>query len=120
MNLDAFDLIREWERDGFKLLLYDTNQTDRYGKSVLAYRLFGNGSLIFAGADFHASPMHAIDSEATLCGLLAFLSLRPGDTDADYFASYTPDQLVWAKSSRAEELACIVSDLEDAMRGLTL
>ena len=76
---------------------------DRYGKSVLAYRFFHRGRLLFAGADFHCSPLHAVDADATVAGVLAFLSLKPGDTDPEYFEGYTPGRRArtWPCTSRS-------------------
>jgi hypothetical protein len=73
------------------------------GKCIIGYRLsigksvnaIGNPAcldVIFEGEDFHCSPLHAIDSDETVRTLMTFLTLRPGDTDADYFADYTPEQ----------------------------
>lgn len=115
MLSDTFDLIRTWECEGFKLELYDTYQT-RYGKSILAYRFFdhANGvNLVFEGADYGCSPLHAIDSDAALADLLGFLSLRPGDTDSEWFESYTPAQLEWCQSGRAEWLQVLQTELEE-------
>jgi hypothetical protein len=87
--------------------LFDTLTTDRHGKSVLAYRFFHRGRLAFAGADFHGSPLHAVEAGA----VLAFLPLRPGDTDPDYFDDYTPEQLAFARAE-GENLVLYVEDLE--------
>jgi hypothetical protein len=51
--------------------------------------------------------MHADDSDATIASLMTFLTLRPGDTDAEYFESYTPAQLDYC-SHHAEALNCEV------------
>ena len=91
--------------------MFDTLCVDRYGKSVLAYRFFHRGRLLFAGADFHCSPLHAVDEDATVAGVLAFLSLKPGGTDPDYFDSYTPEQLAFARAE-GENLSLYVDDLE--------
>jgi hypothetical protein len=99
------------ELEGYRLELYDTLTTDRYGKSVLAYRFFHRGRLLFAGADFHGSPLHAVDADATVAGLLAFLSLKPGDTDPEYFEDYTPEQLAFARAE-GENLSLYVEELE--------
>jgi hypothetical protein len=102
-------LIRVWRRDGFVLKLYDLQRPHRGGpQHALAYKLFDNGRLIFKGEDYGCSPLHAIDSIECVCGLLSFLSLRPGDTDAEYFANYTPEQLAWCQSGRAEDLSLYV------------
>lgn len=112
--------IKVWRRDGFSLRLFDTFTTDYLGKSRLAYELRDSQfsdhprEPIFQGDDFCASPMHAIDSLDTVAGLLAFLSLRPGDTDSEYFDSYTPRQLTWC-AERAEYLSCLQCELEERL-----
>jgi hypothetical protein len=100
--------IRTWEQAGFRVELFDT-----YGKSALGYEFYDNGALIFEGEDFHASPLHAIDGDETVGGLLAFLSLRSGDTDPEWFEGYTPEQMAWVESGRAEELGYLQSELEE-------
>lgn len=56
--------------------------------------------------------MHADDSRETVAGLLHFLALRPGDTDRDYFDSYTPAQLEWC-DAHGEELAMLAMEMEE-------
>jgi hypothetical protein len=60
--------------------------------------------------------MHADDSLATVAACLSFMSLRPGDTDREYFKDYTPDQMAWCQSGRAEELGCLVAMMEEKAR----
>ena len=110
--------IRTWFVEGeFRLDIWDTGRT-RNGKSLLRYALFdyqqpiGKG-MIFEGEDFCPSPLHAIDSDRTVGALLGFLSLRPGDTDPEYFQDYTADQLEWANSNRPEELSMYAYTLEN-------
>ena len=94
---------------GHVLRTWDTGRT-RNGRTCIGYELSGpTGERIFRGTDFRPSPMHADDSDATLRGLLSFLTLRPGDTDAEYFADYTPAQHAFAASD-AELLHFIYSD----------
>jgi hypothetical protein len=59
-----------------------------------------DGWIIFEGEDFAGSPMDADDSDETVAALLTFLTLRRGDTDAEYFESYTPEQLAWQGIAR--------------------
>jgi hypothetical protein len=108
---DGYDHVRTWEAEDYRLELFETLAVNRYGKAVLAYRFFHRGRLIFEGADFHCSPLHAVDADATVAALLHFMSLRPGDTDAEYFESYTPEQLAFARAE-GENLALYVEELE--------
>ena len=94
----------------FRLVTYDTGRTDSMGKSVLAYEFYEGRTLIFKGEDFHCSPCHAIDSDEACGALMTFLTLRPGDTDAEYFTDYTAAQLAFANSSAAQLLAFAYSD----------
>ena len=83
--------------NGHTLTTWDVHETDRYGKSVLGYELSTpDGTVVFAGEDFYCSPCYAIDSDDCLRSILGFLTLRPGDTDDEYFEKYTPEQLAWA------------------------
>lgn len=106
----------------FALRLYDTHKSDSRGCSVLGYefaeiRADGTEDVIFADPTgrerFAGSPMHADDSDATLCALLGFITLRPGDTDADYFAGYTDRQRDWTDDDACEALSCDVACWED-------
>lgn len=80
----------------FALYTWTTGKTDNRGQSEIAYRLTmrenGRTCVVFDGADFYGSPMHADDADATIAALLMFLCLRPGDTDADFFADYNATQ----------------------------
>jgi hypothetical protein len=111
---DSYDLIRTWEDPdghGFRLELYDTYQSDRRGGTMLAYRFYVGKLLVFEGDDYSPSPMHSIDGDESVAGLLAFLSLKPGDTDAGYFARYTRDQM-WFAKKWGETLSLYVEELE--------
>jgi hypothetical protein len=115
----SMEIIRQVEmqplRDGavYRLTLWDTGRQDWRGQSKLGYRFERcgddadggvDGWIIFEGEDFAGSPMHADDSDETLAALLGFLTLRKGDTDAEYFENYTETQLAWAQSYDAEVL----------------
>lgn len=101
---------RKGQGPTFTLRMWDTGFTQRSGfaASIIAYKLVqhenGQSTVIFDAADFGSSPMHAIDSDNTVAGLLTFLTLRPGDTDADYFADYTDVQREYCEQ-HAETLA---------------
>lgn len=75
----------------FRLIVWDTGLTDRYGKHRLAYELSmhqGRKTVLFKGHDFYASPLRAIDSDATMCAIMDFLTIKPG-------GNYTPEQLAF-------------------------
>jgi hypothetical protein len=106
------EFLREWKEGDFRLLLWDTNRTDQYHKSILAYEFYHKGRLIFSGADVHCSPMHSIDGDESVAALLHFLCLRPGDTDRDYFKDYSVQQMAFAEGY-GEELSYIVMEMEE-------
>lgn len=82
---------------GYLLLVWDTHQLI-YNKNRLGYRLHHpDGHVLFEAEDYGCAPGDAIDSDASLRGLLCFLTLKPGDTDDEYFAHYSEEQLRWAQ-----------------------
>lgn len=58
---------------------------------------------LYIGAPGHWS----IDGKETKRAVLGCLAMKPGDTDRDYFDSYSPEQLAWAEEY-GEELSMIV------------
>jgi hypothetical protein len=63
------------------------------------------GKVIFArGATWCATPgcVDGIEARELVMSLLA---MRPGDTDEEYFAGYTPEQLEWVERN-GESLGC--------------
>jgi|WetSurMetagenome_2_1015567.scaffolds.fasta_scaffold423091_1 hypothetical protein len=102
-----------WHADQFELFVFHTYER-RDGKWRLAYVLLDAGRVIFAGDDFF-SP-NDLDARWNVVQLLGFLSLQEGDTDPEYFASYTPEQIAW-RDERAAELSLWVAFLEDEIAG---
>lgn len=90
----------------FDLLTWDTPNRFSTGQWKIGYALLETGSddPIFFGEDNGVAPAHPVDSDDALRGVLAFLTLRPGDTDAEYFAEYTERQHSFA-SAHAETLS---------------
>jgi hypothetical protein len=90
----------------FTLTMWDGIGYDSMGKNRIRYELArsqgGKRSVVFSGSDF-ATP-DCTDSDATVAALLGFLTLKPGDTDAEYFAEYTEGQHDFA-SCHAEAVA---------------
>lgn len=112
-DLSSKDVIRRVRFEGYELVLWDTGRTDEYHKSILGYRLtHPAGWAVFEGEDYCCSPMIAIDSDASIRSLLTFLTLRPGDTDSEYFERYTVYQRAWAENE-AEALQLWAMDPEE-------
>jgi hypothetical protein len=109
------ELLKTWRYDGFSLRVYHTGRFASRGTSLLAYRFRDKGKLIFDGSEYSPSPMDSDDGMETVYGILSFLSLRPGDTDREYFDKYTPEQLAWCESGRAEYLSLIVNEREEKL-----
>jgi len=108
--------------NGYHLATWDLHRRGgEYNKEMLGYRFWyaagpasGNYErTIFEGDDFGCSPVQAIDSDEVLRGILGFLTLRPGDTDEEWFERYTSEQMAFAESADAEMLQLYTSD-EDA------
>lgn len=99
------EFLRAVDRDGWRLRLWDLNRSDSDGKAVLGYAFGRIGEApVFEGTDFHCSPLHAVDADETVRAVMTFLTLRPGDTDAEYFDGYSAEQLEFA-DVHAEQLA---------------
>lgn len=99
----------------FQLQLFDVGARTRHGKWNVGYSFGettdGGFRLLFEGEDF-ATP-RAIDSDVCVCALMGFLTLRPGDTDAEYFATYTAAQHEWTREYACEVLSGDVSHWEE-------
>jgi hypothetical protein len=87
-TLKLFYLGRCDNRLGYRLTQRDANKT----------------TVLFEGEDFRCSSMHAQDSDECVKSLMGFLTLRPGDTDAEYFNKHTEAQLAYC-AEHAETLA---------------
>lgn len=94
----------------FTLTTWATHRRDWRGQVGVGYRFVQidgrKRTIIFEGAgDFFCSPMYAIDSNEAIASLLGFLTLRPGDTDSEYFERDTEVQQRYRRE-HAETLAC--------------
>lgn len=80
-------------------MFYTGQMLDPYHERV-AYELCGpDGETIFEGDDYGPGQGAggSSDDDESVEGLLSFLALRPGDTDPEWFESYTPEQLAFAE-----------------------
>jgi len=107
--------IRIWEGDGFRVEVWDTHQDKEPNHWQLAYRFYDCGKLIFEGTDFGCPKHQAVDSDWAVTELLCWMSLRPGDTDSEYFDRYTEAQMEWCRADRCEWLSCYANDLRDML-----
>ena len=101
-----FTPYRKGQGPRYTLRLYDLNRTRPDGKYALGYKLTEHNRVshvVFEGEDFGCSPLHAIDSNETVRGIMGFLTLRLGDTDREYFIGYTPAQIEF-RDQHAEAL----------------
>lgn len=83
-------------------------------KERIGYRFYTGDTLIFEGVDFFTPLGMSRDMRRVAGELLCFLTLREGDTDAEYFDDYTPAQLAW-RDYYAEDLSAEVSAQMDGM-----
>jgi hypothetical protein len=99
-------ILRDVALDGYRLTTWETGRRCSTGQNLIGFAFYEPGATVplFLGEDYGCSPMDCIDSDACLRGLLGFLTLRPGDTDSEYFEKYTPEQLAWC-IAEAEALA---------------
>ncbi|WP_084965911.1 hypothetical protein [Thermoactinospora rubra] len=105
-------LLAAWPIDNdHQLELWPAGRTDD-GRIRWRYRLSRKNRTIFAGSEI-ASAVGAVLTSAELIRaartVLSFLTLREGDTDAEYFASYTRAQIAW-RDEFAEELSLYAMD----------
>lgn len=128
-----------WEQDGFRLILTrlpdDEAQDDRAWYRLQLYdfdytrsdgepstqpmfvwdrangRVMGSPFMIVSGVNDTPHRMR----KWLIINAIGFLSLQRGDTDHDYFDEYTPEQLAWTKSGRAEYLASLGYSLEESI-----
>lgn len=107
-NINPEQVLRVVNIDGYKLVLWDTYRSDSHYK--LGYKFVDkNGQTLFQGEDYGLPRGIAIDSDESVSGLLNFLTLKPGDTDAEYFKDYTARQMEFAENE-AEELRIYCDD----------
>lgn len=99
------DHLGTWTQDfsdvSCRLDLWDTGRTGEFGKSELRYALafvpipetdFSRKVVIIEGEDFHPSPLHAIDSDATAAALVSFMAYYGETSDEEATADLTESQ----------------------------
>lgn len=106
-------LLAAWPIDEDHLLeIWPAGHRD--GRIQWYYRLSRKRRTIFAASDIRSATGTVLSTQELVKAarsVLAFLTLRPGDVDAEYFDAYTSTQLAW-RDRYAEELTAFT--LEDA------
>lgn len=108
-----------WDRGSLTLITWDTYRHDRShwsGTRCGWALLSGRGKRQFVlnqGDSYGPASGQSLDSDAAVWGLLSFLVLQPGDTDADYFCDHSQDFKDWAMSDQRDRLAMLVDNYEN-------
>jgi hypothetical protein len=105
----------------FAVTMLDTGRTDHRGATIVRTRVrcikagdgFSAGQIVFDHEEIALSPCDASDSDAAFGSVLGWLSLKPGDTDADFFEDYSDPQIEFAESF-GEHLSLEAVELEGA------
>lgn len=100
----------KWEKDGFRIELKPNGYNDC--RTMWTYWLFDGDWLMFYGEEF-STPNH-IDGNRVVAELIGFLTLKPGDTDDEYFNDYMECQMDWCLGDRCEELKMIGMEMEES------
>lgn len=95
------------------LWTWDTGRRFGTGQCRVGRRFIVAGEIIFEDEECGVAPSDPVDSDDALVGILSWCCLKPGDTDADFFEEYTPEQLAWAESDACEELGLFVYEWEN-------
>ncbi|MFG1879302.1 hypothetical protein ACGFIV_31115 [Sphaerisporangium sp. NPDC049003] len=92
--------------DAHKLELWPSGRTHD-NRLQWYYRLSRRSRTIFAASDINSAVGARLTADELVRAartVLAFLTLQPGGTDAEYFDGYTKTQLAW-RDAYAEELS---------------
>ncbi|MDA2809912.1 hypothetical protein O4J56_04615 [Nocardiopsis sp. RSe5-2] len=73
-----------------------------------SYRLYCGDSLIFEGKDLR-TPV-GVSEDQVAARALGFLTLRPGDTEDEYFADYSQDQFAWCEENADMLGLCLIGE----------
>ena len=104
------NILRDVNIDGYRLVVYDTGRLEHRGYPELGYYFFNRDyELIFHGEEFSVLPGGEYYPERAVNDLLGFLTIKPGDTDDEYFEDYNAKQMHFALNE-AEDLSIHVDD----------
>lgn len=103
------DLIASFNWHDLTLTMYWDGATKGH-KARIDYEFTDGGVMLMQGDDF-CTPEYP-DSIDAVVTLLAFLCVMPGETEADYFKTHTPEMLEWLNTPQRDELNMYVGDYE--------
>jgi len=102
---DDESLLRAVRVEGYELYLYDTGEYLPRGHHRLTYVFKApDGEVIFPNGYIGIPIGNPIDSDEVVRSALGSVTMRPGDTDDEYFEDYTPRQMEFVEAD-AEELS---------------
>lgn len=77
---------------------YDDLGWDSAGRVKLAVEVRHGSTVVFPKGQLTCAPHGTSDGIAAKELVMSLVAMRPGDTDADYFRDYTPEQLAWCQA----------------------
>lgn len=92
---------------GITIKCYATG-TDHRGAETYRAEVRHNGRTIFDDLTGAFSPLHASDGREAREHILSHAAMKPGDTDAEFFDSYTPEQIAFVEAF-GDELSAVAS-----------
>lgn len=107
-NLTNTDLMIVFEKDNIKVEIFWN------GGQYCSYKFYIDSTIQQSGNDFKPSPLHNVDDLQTIVSLLGFLTVRPGDTDPEYFKNHTPEYLEWLDTHECDDLNAQINDFADS------
>lgn len=124
MDFDPRNCMRVWEHDGLRIELFETaRQRPMTGQTLVAYRFFAKVQieapgdpryrLLAEGGDYGVAMGDTIDGDSAVAGLLHFMALRRGDTDAEFFDDHTASHLAWLDTDQPDDVSLYLEGMED-------
>lgn len=96
----CFTLKLQSGNDNRKIVIYtyDDLGWDSAGRVKLSVEVRHGGKVIFPRGQLYCALHGSSDGVKARELVLSLVAMKPGDTDADYFNAYTPDQKDWVEA----------------------
>ena len=94
-------LVKCPDKSNIVIHAFDANRTSRYGHMRIDVQVNHHGKVIFPRGSLYCgvASQHAIDSKEAKRLVLELVAMQPGDTDREYFESYSDKQLAWCQTN---------------------